>query len=113
MDDHVVILDSCHYSVKDNGTCILTGWMFTEEEEPFVQVRVDHIPLECRMKRVPRPDVLAARKDLDFPDENAGFEVRIPNMEQIFSLAKTFRARIICGRESYPLIQKAMAQVRE
>ena len=113
MDDHVVILDSCHYSVKDNGTCILTGWMFTEEEEPFVQVRADHIPLECRMKRVPRPDVLAARKDLDFPDENAGFEVRIPNMEQIFSLAKTFRARIICGRESYPLIQKAMAQVRE
>lgn len=113
MEDHVVILDTCHYNIKENGTCILTGWMCTGDDEPFVQVRADHIPLECRMKRVPRPDVLAARPDLDFPDEKAGFEIRIPNMEQIFSLAKTFRVRIICGRESVPLVQKEMDQVRQ
>lgn len=113
MEDHVVTFDTCHYNIKENGTCILTGWMYTKGEAPSVQVRADHIPLECRLKRIPRPDVLAARPDLDFPDENAGFEIRIPNMEQIFPLAKTFRVRMICGRESIPLVQKEMEQIRQ
>ncbi|MDO4272824.1 MAG: glycosyltransferase family 2 protein [Eubacteriales bacterium] len=112
MDDRIVILDSCRYSVKDNGTCILRGWMYMGDDEPSVQVRADHIPLECSMTRWARPDVLAARPELIFPDENAGFEIRIPNMEHIFSLAESLRVRICYDRESLPVMQKDMKQVK-
>ena len=110
MSDQIVTLDSCHYRLEDNGTCILSGWMYTEGE-PQVQVRAGHVPVECTMTRWARPDALAARPDLPFPDENAGFEIRIRNMEQIFSIADSLRARIFCDGQSFPLIQKTMKQV--
>lgn len=112
MDTPVVVLDACRYSVKENGTCILRGWMYTGEEEPFVQVRADHIPLECKMNRTVRLDVLSARPDLAFPDEKAGFEIRIPNLEQIFSIASSLCVRICCDGEAFPIMQKEMEQVK-
>ena len=114
MDDHVAVLDSCQYTRKDNGTCILTGWMCVNEEaeEPYVQVRAEHTPVECTMIRTPRPDVPAARGDLHFTTENMGFEIRIPNMEQIFYVADSLRVRICCAGETFPILQKEMEQVR-
>lgn len=115
MDNHVVILDTCQYVRKDNGTCILSGWMFVDEEreEPYVQARAQHTPVECFMTRTKRPDVLEARKDLPFTKEEVGFEIRIPNMEQIFYVADCLRVRICCGEESFPVLQKDMEQVRK
>ncbi|MDO4338126.1 MAG: glycosyltransferase family 2 protein [Eubacteriales bacterium] len=113
MDDHIVILDTCDYTLKGNGTCILRGWMYVGEEEPQVQVRADHIPLECSMTRNARPDVLAAMPELQFPDENAGFEIRISNMEPVFSLAHSLRVRICCNGESLPVLKKDMDEVRD
>lgn len=113
MDDHIVILDTCDYELKNHGTCILRGWMYAGDEEPQVQVRADHIPLNCTVERIPRLDVLSARPELPFKDENAGFEIRIPNVEHILSLAKMLRVRIIAGEETYPILQKDMEEVRK
>lgn len=115
MDDHVVVLDTCQYERKDNGTCVLSGWMCVNEEreEPYAQVRVQHTPVECTMVRTPRPDVLSAREDLHFKDENVGFEIRIPNMEQLFYVADCLRVRICCAGEAFPVLQKDMEQVRK
>ena len=114
MDDHIVVLDTCDYELNKNGTCVLRGWMYVGyEEEPAVQVRADHIPLECSMTRQVRRDVVAARTDIPFEDDNAGFEIRIPNLEQVFSLADSLRVRICCGRETLPVVQKEMKEVRE
>ena len=114
MDDRIVVLDTCDYELNKNGTCVLRGWMYVDyEDEPSVQVRADHIPLECSMTRHVRRDVTAARTDLHFEDDNVGFEIRIPNLEQVFSLADSLRVRICCGRETIPVIQKEMKEVRE
>lgn len=114
MENPIVILDTCDYELCENGTCVLRGWMYFEDESDVsVQVRADHIALECRMLRKARPDVLAARPDLFFEDENPGYEIRIPNLEQIFSLAKSLRVRICCENESFPLLQMPMEEVKK
>lgn len=115
MENHVVILDTCQYMMKDNGTCVLSGWMCVDEdrEEPYAQARAQNTPIECFMTRMPRPDVIEARKDLHFTNENVGFEIRIPNMEQIFYVADCLRVRICCGGKSFPIMQKEMSQVRK
>lgn len=114
MENHVAVLDACDYEIENNGTCILRGWFYAPETEKLsVQVRAEHVPVHGTLLRVPRPDVLGARPDLSFPDENAGFEIRIPNIEQISSLAGSLRVRLLFGEESLPLIQKEMAVVKQ
>lgn len=113
MDDHRVILDTCDYELSNNGTCILTGWMYMGSEEPEIQVRAGHTPLKFDVVRKKRPDVLAALPQLDFPDDNVGFQIRIENMEAVFSLGETLRVRVCCGKETYPILQKSAQEMRE
>ncbi|MDO4306543.1 MAG: glycosyltransferase family 2 protein [Eubacteriales bacterium] len=115
MNESIVIMDTCGYFRKDNGTCVITGWLYfaDEEEEPYVQVRADHLPMECTMIRVRRPDVLEARTDLDFKTEKVGYEIHIPNMETIFQISECLRVRICCGDESYPILQKSLKEVQK
>ena len=113
MADPIVVLDTCEYERKNNGTCILRGWLYAGEEEAVVQARADHVPLECSMTRHARLDVLSARSDIPFPDEQAGFEVRIANVESLFSISQCLRVRIAIGRESFPLMKKEIEQVKE
>lgn len=115
MSDSIVIVDTCSYSRKDNGTCIITGWVYfpEEEEEPYVQVRADHLPMECTMDRVRRPDVLDARTDLDFKTENVGYEIHIPNIETLFQISQSLRVRICCGDKNYPILQKSLKEIRK
>ena len=114
MENHVAVLDACDYEMENNGTCILRGWFYAPEmEELSVQVSAEHVPVHVTLLRVPRPDVLGARPDLSFPDENAGFEIRIPDIEQISSLAGSLRVRLLLGGEGIPLIQKEMAVVKQ
>lgn len=113
MSECKVTVDACRYRRKHNGTCIITGWMYTGDMEPEVQVRAGHAPLACKVVRTERPDVLDALPQLPFPDANAGFEIYIENIENLFSLAESLRVRVCCGNESLPVMQKTMEQVKE
>ena len=113
MDDHRVVLDSCQYELDHNGTCILKGWMYMGDGQPEVQVRVGNTPLKFSLTRTKRPDVLLALPQLSFPDENAGFEIRIENMDGVFFLGETLRVRVICEGETYPVLQKTAEEMRE
>lgn len=113
MDEYMVTLDGCDYSFAENGTCILRGWMFLGEEEPELQVRADRRELTAVLRRTPRRDVLAALPKVAFPDENAGFEICITDIERLFETGETLRVRIRCGEQSFPLIQKSMEQVKK
>ena len=44
MDDHVVVLDTCQYERKDNGTCVLSGWMCVNEEREEHYFMSDILP---------------------------------------------------------------------
>ena len=113
MSECRVTVDACKYQRKNNGTCIITGWLYTGDLEPEVQVRADYAPISCRVVRTERPDVLAALPQLSFPDVNAGFEIYIENIENLFSLAEFLRVRFCCGKESIPVMQKTMEQVKK
>lgn len=113
MNDYRVVLDSCRYNFNHNGTCVMTGWMYTGTEEPEIQIRAGHTPIACSVVRTKRPDVLEALPELDFPDENVGFEVTVENLESLFSLGETFRARVCCKEKTYPLTQKTVEQMKE
>lgn len=112
MSEFRVTVDACKYQRKNNGTCVITGWLYTGDLEPEVQVRAGYAPLACRVVRTERPDVLEALPQLSFPDVNAGFEIYIENIENLFSLAESLRVRVCCGNESIPVMQKTMEQVK-
>lgn len=113
MSDYRVTVDTCNYTRRQNGTCIIKGWMYTGDQEPEVQVRAGHTPLSCTVTRTERPDVLEALPEIAFPDVKAGFEICIENIENLFSLAESIRVRICCGGESFPVMQKDMEQVKK
>lgn len=114
MENPIVILDTCDYEVSEHGTCVLRGWLYFEDESDLqVQVRADHMAVECSMTRKERPDVLAARPDLFSGEALPGYEIRIPNLEQIFSLAESLRVRIWCEHESFPLLQISMEEIKQ
>lgn len=111
-EEFQVVLDTCEYREEENGLCVLRGWMYTADQAPTLQVRADYEEIEGNMTRYARPDVLKALPKLPFPDSNAGFEIRIPNLRAVFQNAKTLRVRICCGEENFPLIQKSLEQVK-
>lgn len=111
--DFQVTIDSCEYRKEDGGVCILRGWLYMGDFQPELQVRADHEEISGELTRYPRPDVLNTLSQLSFPDENAGFVVRITHLEEIFQRAQTLRVRFVCQGQKFPLIQKSLEQMRE
>ena len=114
MSDHIVVLDSCYFTKKDGGTCILRGWMYIGyENKPFAQARADREEVWCELRQMARPDVRAARPDLPFVNDQVGFEIRIPGMEALFERGGDLRVRIVSGEGTYPVLEKSVSELHK
>lgn len=114
MNDYMVVLDSCCFTKNEQGTCLLRGWMYVGyEDDPIVQARLQKEEAACELRRMARPDVRAARPDIPFINDQVGFEIRIPQMEQLFQKKGTLRVRIVSQGKSYPVLEKSVDELQE
>lgn len=113
MNDDIVVLDSCYFLGKAQGTLVLRGWMYTGWEEAQVQARVGHTAVPAAIWRTARPDVCAARPDLDFPNAQAGFEIRIPQLLPYLSSDEMLRVRVCAGERSLPILEKSFRELKD
>ena len=111
MDDQIVVLDSSYFLGKEQGTLVLRGWMYVGNALPEIQARAGRRKVSARLTRTARPDVCAARPDLAFPNGQAGFEIRLPEMEPLFASEETLRVRILAGGRSFPVLEKSLQEL--
>ena len=113
MNDDIVVLDSCYFLGKEEGTLVLRGWMYTNNEEPVVQARAGRHNVKAVLSRTARPDVCAARPDLVFPNAQAGFEIRIPSLLPYLSSEETLRVRVCAGEKKLPVLEKSFQELNK
>ncbi len=103
----MIVLDATYFLKTDNGALILRGWSDLGGKDALsacADVNGQEIP--CLFRRVPRPDVIASRIDLTFPDDLPGFEIRIPDLTDHFPMEGDLTILLSAGTNRYSVYQR-------